>query len=347
MGADRELVDLIELQRAYCSLSSPLYGVVLEAVARDVAAGGVCRDLLSVHDDDPFGSALVLRFLGAVHRLVLSGAAPALARHYPSTGGRPGPDADLQADFLEVVAERADELASGITEPVQTNEVGRSAALVGGYLTVGRLGLPLRVLELGTSAGLNLRWDRFRYEGPDWSFGDPSSPVRFVDAWRGPTPPLATRCEVVERSGCDRNPIDPTSTTGATLLRSFVWPDQLDRLARLDAAIEVARTVPVELARSSAGRWVADQLVEAEPGLVTVVVHSIVQQYLPPPERHRVQSTIEEAGRSATASAPLAWLRLEPGEGRAELRLTMWPPGGEVLLASSAFHGPPVTWERR
>jgi len=37
--------------------------------------------------DAPFEAAYVLRLLGGVHRMVLSGAAPDVAAHFPSTGG--------------------------------------------------------------------------------------------------------------------------------------------------------------------------------------------------------------------------------------------------------------------
>ncbi len=50
---------------------------------KDVRAAGVCWAVLHDHHDDPPGSALALRFLGAVHRIVLQ----QLAACYPSAGG--------------------------------------------------------------------------------------------------------------------------------------------------------------------------------------------------------------------------------------------------------------------
>ena len=295
----KALSEVVELQRYGCALASPLYASVLDAVERDLERGGPCLQVLAPYAGEPLGSALVLRFLGSVHRLVLAGRAPELAAHYPSAGGHPGSDEDLGRAFLTVVERLGDEVGVGTNEAVQTNEVGRSATLVGGYLTAARLGLPLRVLEVGASAGLNLRWDHFAYQGPDWSFGDPSSPVRFVDAWRGPTPALAEACQVAERYGCDANPIDATTAEGAALLRSFVWPDQLDRLARLDAAVEVARRVPVDVERANAPAWFAAAARSSpNPGLTTVIVHSIVQQYLDsvPSRRNGCSPAIDDAG---------------------------------------------------
>lgn len=334
----------LRFQRDSTAPSSPVYGRVIDRMIADVAAGGTCADLLGPRVDDPPGSALVLRFLAAVHRLVLAGEAPALAAHYPSAGGRPG--RGLEDDFAATVAAHRDRIAAGLDEGVQTNEVGRSAALLGGYLELAAAtGLALRVLEVGASAGLNLHFDRFGYASDGRVVGDASSPVRFDEPWAGAARPhLDAALSVAERRGCDPNPIDPTTEGGRLRLRSFVWPDQLDRLARLDAAVEVARRVPAAVDRSGAGDWLAAALAEPTPGLSTVVTHSIVMQYLDPDERRRVVDGLRAAGERATAAAPLAWLRMEAAGEWAEVRLTAWPGGIRRILATTAYHGPPVSW---
>jgi hypothetical protein len=303
----------------------------------------VCADLLTGRGDDPLGSALALRFLGAVHRIVLDGRAPELAAFYPSAGGRemgdPGPA------FMLTVRRHRDEVSRRVEDGVQTNEVGRSAALVGGYAAVARrTRLPLRVLEIGASAGLNLRWDHFAYDTGRIVAGDPDSPVHFERVWEGEPPELPPAFEVVERVGCDRNPLDATTPEGRLTLMSYVWPDQVDRLARLEAAIQVARRVPALVEPADAVTWATTRLAEPAPGVATVIVHSIVLQYLPHAARARFRDTIAAAGARATDAAPLAWLRMEPGGDRAEVRLTTWPGGDDHLVATAGYHGRPVWW---
>jgi hypothetical protein len=299
--------------------------------------------VLADRGDDPFGSALALRLLGAVHRIVLEGRAPRLARHYPSVGGVEGPE--LGADFLATLEEHEAEVAERVEDGVQTNEVGRSAVLVGGYAEITRrTSLPLRVLEVGASAGLNLRWDHYAYDTGTVVSGDPRSPLRFAGIWEGAAPDLPEGFDVADRCGCDRNPLDATIAEGRLRLMSYIWPDQVDRFERLDAAIEVARRVPAPVERADADTWLSDRLTLPLPGIATVVVHSIVLQYLPRNARDRFRAVIAAAGRRATGAAPLAWLRMEPGGDRAELRLTMWPHGDERLLATAGYHGRPIWW---
>jgi hypothetical protein len=78
--------------------------------------------------------------------------------------------------------------------------------------------------------------------------------------------------------------------------------------------------------------------------VATVVFHSIALQYLDRRGRERALSAIADAGARATAAAPLAWLRMEPGGEQAEVRLTVWPGGGERLVATTGFHGRGVRW---
>lgn len=99
-------------------------------------------------------------------------------------------------------------------------------------------GLPLRLLEPGTSAGLHLRWDRFRYHAGPLVWGDPGSPVDLGDPFQGLPPPLGHAATVVERRGADRSPVDPTTLEGELTLLSYVWADQGERIGRLRAAID-------------------------------------------------------------------------------------------------------------
>lgn len=341
------VVEQLEYQARSCRwIGSPLYERLIGAAAADARSAGPVWSVLEPYAGDPEGSALALRFMAAVHRLVLRGEAPRLAAFYPSAGGDAGAEG-AEAAFLDVVAEHEESLRRDTEQPLQTNEPGRAAALVGGFLTVGdRFRLPLRVLELGASAGLNLRWDHFLYEARGETWGDPSSPVRLCDFNSEAPPPFHASVSVAERRGCDPRPIDPAAEDGATLLLSFVWPDQLARIRLLRGAIEVARRVPATVDRASASEWLNLSLAPTD-GVATVVFHSIVLQYMDDDEQNAVAAAIAEAGGRATREAPVAYLRMEPDEDDpkiVEVRLTTWPGGDEQLVAHTGYHGTAVRW---
>lgn len=342
-----DLVDRLRLQVRHCrGAGSPLTADVIEAAADDLEAGGVCAELLGPLADDPPGSVPALRFAGALHRLVLDRRAPALALHYPSVGGTTG---DVRPVVLDTVREHLDVLHELVRRPVQTNEVGRSSALLGGLVRVQeQTRLPVRLLEVGASGGLNLLVDRFAHEVVDGVvLGDPASRVRLRHPWQGRHPEHVTP-EVVERRGCDPGPLDPTSTEDRLTLTSYVWADQVERFERLRAALQLASADPPLVERRPAIAFLSRELAEPRPGVVTVVWHSVVRQYVAPQERAQVDALLEEAGARATADAPLAHLWLEPerfGQGfRLQVGLTRWPGGRTAVLADCQGHGPPVVW---
>ncbi|MET0150997.1 MAG: DUF2332 domain-containing protein [Candidatus Binatia bacterium] len=338
-------------QAAWCyRLGSPLYGRLLEEATRDCEAGGATWQILEGYEGGSRSSALALRFLGAVHRVVLEGLVPYLQRHYASAGGAVCGEEEAWEDFRRALVSNRERIRDLVCRPVQTNEVGRCAALLGGFLMVAEMmELPLRLFEIGASAGLNLRWDCYRYEGLGMGWGDASSPVRFEDIFEGAPPTLDGQVSIVERAGCDTNPIDPCSEEGRLTLMSYVWPDQRERVVRLAGALEVAGRVPAPVERADAASWIAKKLTSPCLGVTTVVFHSIVMQYLGHKGAREVTDLIEAAGRRATASAPFAWLRLEPrkgadGEWQYGVDLTTWPGGEARLLAFTSPHGPPVRW---
>ncbi len=326
--------------------SSPLYASILARAADDVERSGPCWAVLAHEGATSLGAddALALRFAGAVHRLALAGKAPALAAHYPSTGGDGDADAAWDA-FLATVTEHADELRTTIRQGVQTNEVGRCALLAGGFLLVAReTGCPLHILEMGASAGLNLLWDSYHYQRDGLEWGDPASPVHLGGAIVGGTPPYDVAAVVAGRAGCDIAPIDPGTPEGRLVLSSFVWADQSERLDLLQGALEVAARRPVTVEQADGPSWLERQLAAKREGVATVVFHSFVWQFVDDDGRERIRQALERAARRASPGSPLAWLRMEWGSGRAEVRLTVWPGGQERLLAVASPQATDAHW---
>ena len=343
------LVEALRWQANGCrALGSPFSAILLDAAADD--ALGPLDDLFAAWKDGDFQAhvrdATQLRLLGALHHLVLTGAAPALTSQYPET--TPETDAPaLIAAARAVLNSHRPAIAAFMTSPPQTNEVGRSFCLAPGFMQIAAaFGLPLSLFEIGGSAGLNLRWDRYGYvfEGQAW--GDPASPVQLANGWRGPAPALHP-VTVAARAGCDQSPVDVSQDEPALRLQAYVWADQTQRLARLRGAIAVARAVPAPLDKADAADWVASRLAPRR-GVCSVLFHSVMWQYMPDATQAAVRAAIQAAGLAANADSPVAWLRMEPAadsEGfPMELRLTLWPDGGERLLATAHPHGAWVNW---
>lgn len=345
---------LLRQQAEGCArMGSPLYDVLLRQAADDLLEGGPTLRVLDGHLDDPGPSALALRMMGGVHALVLSGQAADLARFYPSaspSGEVAGGPHDAWPAFAAVLDEHRDEIRRWLLGPPQTNEVGRGAALVGGIRHIAAAAqLPVRLVEVGASGGLNLHADRFRIDGKVASYGDPSSPVQLGAAWLGVAPP-DTAIEVVERYGGDVDPIDVTLEAGRLLLTAYVWADQLPRLQRLRGAFALAATHPVDVRQESAERTL--ERTSLVDGTWTVVWHSVFRQYLSNEDRDALAARIEALGADATSRRRFAHLTLEPGRRTAgaeyEFLVTLrtWPGGEERILAAASGHGIPTTWER-
>ena len=195
MPASDALTELLDGHVAVAEAAgSRFYAALLERMRDDAAAGGPVRTALQrarARPDRRMGR------LPAAGRACIAwcwqGTPDELRKHFPSTGG----DGDAAAAWPAIqalIASGRAELVEALAHPLQTNAPTRSKALVGAHCLVAqRTGLPLRLLELGASAGLNLRVDRFRYEQDGVAFGPPHSPVRFVDFLTGGRPPLALR----------------------------------------------------------------------------------------------------------------------------------------------------------
>jgi len=211
-----------------------------------------------------------------------------------------GPQPDLDA-FRSFVLGHADEVvATMAAHRTQTNEVGRCALLLP---LLAALPGPLALVEVGASAGLCLLPDRYAYDYGGTILGDPASPVRLSCQPYGPVPIPATPPEVVWRRGIDLSPVDLGDPDAVRWLESCVWPDQPHRLARLRAAMAVARNDPPLVVPGDLLDQVGPVVAQAPAGATVVVFHAAALVYLPPPDRRRFAALMAEL--------PAVWLSAE------------------------------------
>ena len=265
----------------------PLYHRLCQAAADDPHV--VARVFLARPDQRRINI-----LLAAVHDVLLAGADDPLAQWYGSVTHDPRPVHggidDPWPHFRRLVLED-DGVAERIaTRSTQTNEVGRCAATMPAIAQIATEApgapidghRPVGLVEVGASAGLNLLLDRYEYEyDPGGTVGGPSA-VTLACQVRGPVvPPVPERLPPIEtRVGLDLHPVDVGDRDQARWLVACQWPDQLDRLHRVRAAVALARSDPPRLVQGDAVDDLAP-LVEAVPThALPVIVTTWVMAYL-------------------------------------------------------------------
>ncbi|PST18719.1 DUF2332 domain-containing protein [Mesorhizobium plurifarium] len=328
------------------ALGSPFTARLCRLVADRLDASSPVGEQILGWRGDPTskGDSVALRLAGALHALVLSGRSSDLHACYPPN--RTSEDSLWRA-ISRAMRQETDFILGRLTSAPQTNEVRRSAALLPGFITVAQLfGKPLVLSEVGASAGLNLHWDRYGYVLPNSRWGDEASAVTIAAEWSGATPPLRA-VEVIDRAGCDINPLYPADEEDRLRLLSYVWADQQDRIERTRRALDLAAEGGSLVERADAIDWLKRRLARKYPGAAHVIYHSIAWQYLPEAARREGEALIAAAGAAATDDAPLARLQME-ADGRtpgAALMLQIWPKGDRQLVGRADFHGRWVEWQ--
>jgi hypothetical protein len=347
-----KILSAFQSQKQACDmLGSPLTAAIVGFCRDDFAAGGPVADLVRGWQGDPLNDNVPLRLAGFVHFLALGG--DAIGRFYESCGGafRAGDEEALRADLQKLFFKHRDAARAFLRRTPQTNETGRAAMLLLGFCEVAkRTRLPLRLREMGASAGLNLYFDQFHYTldtdtGP-LHWGDADSPLHLKAQWRGTPPELTDEIIIADRRGCDLRPVDITDATERRALESWIWGDMPARRARLLAALAIADKAPPIIDRADAAGWVAAQILDRPKGQATVLYHSIVWPYLGVAQRFAIESAFAQAAEEVRPDAPLIWLKMDGRElgTIARLSYTIWdghngPSGEEVILGPCHPHG--------
>jgi len=323
------------------SLGSPFMQQLCTLLADREWPDGAIKDRVYSWEGDitPRSASVPLRLCGGLHALHLNGHRALTPVYPPATAD----DDALWSAISTVLLTEEHHLDRWLDSPPQTNEVRRSVTLVPvGHVLAERYRLPIRVSELGASAGLNLNWDRFGLQIDGGTLGAPDPVLTLTPNWVGPVPPT-TQPHVVSKAGVDINPLDPTNPIDVERLYAYLWADQAHRVALTKAAIDAG---PPPVDKADAIDWLDDRL-DHIPGQLHLIYSTVAWQYFPEESRSRGTSIIEGAGAKATNDSPLAWFRMEAGgDGPgAHLTLRLWPGDLAIDLGRADFHGRWVEWK--
>lgn len=274
---------------------SPFYRVLSRVVAGD-------EELLDLAAQARPGQVPANMLMAAVHLLVLKDPELPFARFFPTVlGDSAEPPERAGAEFRAFCAEHRDAIVHVVRERlVQTNAPGRGTAIrLAMHEIADRVDGPVTFLEIGASAGIQLRFDRWAVETGGRRFGPADAPLTVRTQWRadGPPPDLDRIPPIRDRLGVDLHPVDVTDPEERLWLQALVWPEHRDRFAELATALDAVAADPPTIVPGDAidvlPRLDALELADDAP---LVVFHSMVRMHVPPERRDAFDAAIASLG---------------------------------------------------
>lgn len=263
---------------------SPLYAELARVVGRD-------PELLRVINRIEHRPPPNLLF-AAVQYMLMGGAGPTLAAYYRSLVEDPLPPGGVGTVFRDFVLANEEEIvALGNSRYTQTNECRRCVALL--PLVMMAPFERFHLVDIGTSAGLNLGLDRYRYRFDALEWG-PDSPVVLSTHSRGVMVPMHG-IEVLGRIGLDLNPLDPVDEEARRWLDALIWPEHEERKQRLRRALDLVSEIPIEMVEGDALRTLPRVLASLPGDQPVVVMNSFAFAQLNPAERDQIEELADRA----------------------------------------------------
>ncbi|HEY5265779.1 MAG TPA: DUF2332 domain-containing protein [Acidimicrobiales bacterium] len=275
----------------------PFYSALLQRLEEDSLALELLASV-RVEQRNPMLILAILQFAALRGHEVL-GPIYDDARH-----GQLGEPDDAARRVLDVIHETPALVRDELWRSTQTNEPGRSAVLqaVIGDLVVGAT-TTINVIEVGTSAGINLCFDQFPVRAHD-----DGNPLTLLCEDLTPIDRARAMPKVASRVGIDPHPLDLTSEEDRCWLKSCLWPEERRRHERFDAIVKARPSWPAATVLTGrALERLDDAFALCDPDNLTIVFNTWVAFYFTPEERVDYFSELQRW----CASHNVAWISIE------------------------------------
>ncbi|QWH18139.1 DUF2332 domain-containing protein [Bacillus mycoides] len=278
-----------------CKESSPLYEYLSIKISED-------EEILTLASYAQPGQPVPNLLLGAVHYLLLKGKDHHLKTYYSSLVENAKTNLDKAFEqFKDFCNEYREEIITLLqTKLVQTNEVRRCAYLYPSFCYIfNKVNKPLALIEIGTSAGLQLFWDQYRYSyGTEEVFGNTQSNVYLQSVIKGKKKPsfLKQSPPVVERIGLDLHVNDLNDEEGYLWLRALIWPEHKERLELFDQAASLVKNESVRLIEGDGVELLPSIIEQIREDAVICIFHTHVANQIPEDVKRTLEKRIQEIG---------------------------------------------------
>jgi hypothetical protein len=241
---------------------------------------------------------------------------------------------------VDVVRDDPDLVRRELHRYTQTNEPGRSAVL---QAVIARMSQrhpgPVNLVDVGTSASINLFLDKFRVTAVD--DGDPLS---LVCRDLGGVDRSLALPYVASRVGIDIAPLDLANADDRLWLESCVWPEERRRQHRLEAIVDAWPTWPsFEVLVGSATARLDDALAVSPSTNLTVVINTWAAFYFSKAEQHDYY----EMMTARCANGNVAWISVESPYGiewPTPSSVSVPPQSGGTHVLVTEPGGVPTSW---
>lgn len=278
-----------------CKGSSELYEYLSVKVSED-------NELLELCMNAREGQPIPNLFLGAVHYLLLKGKEHSLKEYYPSITKFPREIENSFSHFKEFCRIYRDEIILILkSKLVQTNEVRRCAYLYPIFCYIySVVKKPLSLIEIGTSAGLQLLWDKYSYSyGTDRIYGNQDSKVHITSEIKGNHAPLLllNTPPVVAKVGLDLHISDLGNSDDYLWLKSLIWPEHKERLMLFESAAKCLIDNPVNLIEGDGVARLTDVVEDSPNHAAICIFHTHVANQIPEESKRELIEKVKILGR--------------------------------------------------
>lgn len=278
-----------------CKDSSDLYEFLSLKISED-------EELLELCTVTRGGQPVPNLLFGAINYLLLKGTEQTLGLYYPNLTVKPRKVDEESFEYFKdfCFVYKAEIVLILKNKLVQTNEVRRCAYLYPIFsLIYNKVKKPLSLVEIGTSAGLQLLWDKYSYSyGTDEIYGDKTSNIHITSEIKGNKMPLILSESPPVRSkvGLDLHVSDLRNSEDFLWLKSLIWPEHQERLELFEKASECYRDNPVNLIEGDGVDLLEGILNELSDDTSICVFHTHVANQIPDELKYKLLDSIKKTG---------------------------------------------------